>query len=233
MQVPESSYARDESVRQVYAVLGIPPEELAYTMASYSRSRRSFLESNSYITGQKAANFLETFYFAYGHRSIADMAHIPFAIENISILAAIEVVAEQLWDGQERSTRYQDFSVTGYCLPDEIKESDLAREYVRAADALFAAYESVSEAAYSYYRSTVEKPEGMEEKAFDRTMKARAFDVARYCLPLATHTSVGQITSARTLEHQISRLLSSPYGEIRRVAEAIRAAGRTATAKPA
>ena len=99
------SYARDETARKVFAVLGTPPEELAYTMASYSRSRRSFLESNRYITGQKAANFLETFYFAYGHRSIADMAHIPLAIENISILAAIEVVAEQLWDGQERSTR--------------------------------------------------------------------------------------------------------------------------------
>jgi len=55
------SYARDETARSVFAVLGIPPEELAYTMASYSRSRRSFLESNRYITGQKEANFLETF----------------------------------------------------------------------------------------------------------------------------------------------------------------------------
>ncbi len=124
------SYARDETARKVFAVLGNSPEELAYTMASYSRSRRSFLESNRYITGQKAANFLETFYFAYGHRSIADMAHIPLAIENISILAAIEVVAEQLWDGQERSTRYQDFTVTGYCVPQEIQEGTLQNEYV-------------------------------------------------------------------------------------------------------
>lgn len=232
MKMPESTYARDESVRQIYAVLGIPPEELAYTMASYSRSKRSFLESNSFITGQKAANFLETFYFAYGHRSIADMAHIPLAIENISILAAIEVVAEQLWDGQERSTRYQDFAITGYCLPDEVKEAGLADEYVCTADALFAAYQRVSEAAYEHYRSTVDKPEEMDEKSFERTMRARAFDVARYLLPLATNTSVGQITSARTLEHQISRLLSSPFGEVRRVAEAIREAGRTPARNP-
>ena len=168
---PESTFARDESARQIYAVLGIPPEELAYTMASYSRSRRSFLESNAFITDQKAANFLETFYFAYGHRSIADMAHIPLAIENISILAAIEVVAEQLWDGQERSTRYQDFAVTGYCLPDEIKGSELADDYILAADRLFDAYRRVSEATYEYYLETVEKPAEMEEKAFQRTMQ--------------------------------------------------------------
>lgn len=232
MEALQPSYARDETARNVFAVLGIPPEELAYTMASYSRSRRSFLESNRYITGQKAANFLETFYFAYGHRSIADMAHIPLAIENVSILAAIEVVAEQLWDGQERSTRYQDFAVTGYCVPQEIQNSEFAREYVAAADALFAAYEKVSEAVYDYYLETVERPESMDERAFTRTLKARAFDVGRYCLPLATHTSVGQITSARTLERQISRLLASPFGEVRRVAEAMREAGRAPARNP-
>ena len=48
-----------------------------------------------------------------------------------------------------------------------------------------------------------------------RTLKARAFDVARYLLPLATNTSLGQIVNARTLETQVSRLLSNPVAEIR------------------
>jgi len=39
--------------------------------------------------------------------------------------------------------------------------------------------------------------------------------VARYLLPLATNTSLGQIVSARTLETQVSRLLSHPAAEIR------------------
>jgi len=229
---PGSSYARDESARQVFAVLGIPPEELAYTMASYSRSRRSFLESNRYITSQKAAQFLETFYFAYGHKSIADMAHVPLAIENVSILAAIEIVAEALWDGQERSTRYQDFSVTGYLVPEEIKGSEFEGLYVETADALFAAYEKVSQAVYQHYLSHVPKPEGMDQTAFERTLRARAFDVARFLLPMATHTSVGQITSARTLERQISRLISSPYGEVRRIGEAMREAARRPARNP-
>ena len=34
--------------------------------------------------------------------------------------------------------------------------------------------------------------------------------MARYLLPLATNTSLGQIVNARTLETQVSRLLSHP-----------------------
>jgi len=55
----------------------------------------------------------------------------------------------------------------------------------------------------------------MKPEAYERTLKARAFDVARYLLPLATNTSLGQIVNARTLETQISRLLSHPTAEVR------------------
>ena len=36
--------------------------------------------------------------------------------------------------------------------------------------------------------------------AATRTLKARAFDITRYLLPLATNTSLGEIVNARTLE---------------------------------
>ena len=39
--------------------------------------------------------------------------------------------------------------------------------------------------------------------------------MARYLLPLATNTSLGQIVNARTLETQVSRLLSHPAAEVR------------------
>ena len=70
------------------------------------------------ISSQRAEQFLNTFYFQYGHRSIADLAHIPFAIERLSLLAAIVLVDEQRWDGQERSTRYQNFRKSGWYTPD-------------------------------------------------------------------------------------------------------------------
>ena len=103
---------------EVYAIFGAEPEVQAYAMAKYSRSSLSMKESLKEISTQKAEKFLNTFYFQYGHRSIADLAHIALAIEKLSILAAIVVADEQRWDGQERSTRYQDFRKSGYYIPD-------------------------------------------------------------------------------------------------------------------
>ncbi len=102
---------------EVYAVYGVEPEIQAYAMAKYSRSSLSMKESLREISSQKAEKFLNTFYFQYGHRSIADLAHIALAVERLSILAAIELADEQRWDGQERSTRYQDFKRSGYYTP--------------------------------------------------------------------------------------------------------------------
>jgi thymidylate synthase ThyX len=64
----------------------------------------------------------------------------------------------------------------------------------------------------------------MKPEAFDRTLRARAFDVARYLLPLAANTSLGQIVNARTLETQVSRLLSHPLAEVRELGERLREA---------
>lgn len=211
---------------RVYAVTGVPPEVQAYAMARYSRSARSMRESIEELSAQRAEEFLTTFYFQYGHRSIADLAHVAIAIEDISILAAIHVVDEPLWDGQERSTRYQDFRRSGYVVPDAVVASARAEEYHRAAYALFAGYEELSQQAFELLAAHYPRPEGMEPAAYRRTLRARAFDVARYLLPLATRTSVGQVTSARVLERQIARLLADPLPEARAIGEALRAACR-------
>ena len=84
---------------EVFAVHGADPEVLAYAMAKYSRSALSMKESLREISSQRAEQFLNTFYFQYGHRSIADLAHVAFAIERLSLLAAISLVDEQWWDG--------------------------------------------------------------------------------------------------------------------------------------
>ena len=85
---------------EVFAVYGAEPEVQAYAMAKYSRSALSMKESLKEISRQKAEKFLNTFYFQYGHRSIADLAHIALAVEKLSVLAAIAVADEQRWDGQ-------------------------------------------------------------------------------------------------------------------------------------
>ena len=142
---------------------GVEPEIQAYAMAKYSRSALSMKESLREISQQKAEKFLNTFYFQYGHRSIADLAHIALAIERLSILAAIAVADEQRWDGQERSTRYQDFKKSGYYAPDFGEDSRSQDSFYReTVDSLFAEYESLSESMFLYLASITPKPDGDE-----------------------------------------------------------------------
>jgi thymidylate synthase ThyX len=199
----------------VFAVHGADPEVLAYAMAKYSRSALSMRESLSEISAQRAEQFLNTFYFQYGHRSIADLAHIAFAVERLSLLAAILLVDEQRWDGQERSTRYQNFLKSGWYFPNFGSDSASAQLYSDTINNLFATYQRTTAAVLEALRRRVPCPETLKPEAYERTLKARAFDVARYLLPLATNTSLGQIVNARTLETQVSRLLSHPVAEVR------------------
>ena len=199
---------------EVYAVYGVEPEVQAYAMAKYSRSALSMKESLREINRQKAEKFLDTFYFQYGHRSIADLAHIALAIERLSILGAIAVADEQRWDGQERSTRYQDFQKSGYYTPDFGTEQ--ARNLYRdTVEGLFSVYEALSERMWLYLAEITPKPAEVKQDAYERALRARAFDISRYLLPLATNTSLGEIVNARTLETQVARLLSHTHQEIR------------------
>ena len=217
------------STTEVYAVFGAEPEVLAYAMAKYSRSSLSMKESLKEISQQKAEKFLNTFYFQYGHRSIADLAHIALAIEKLSILAAIVVADEQRWDGQERSTRYQDFRKSGYYTPEFGGDSQARELYRKTIGNLFSAYESISETTFRYLVEITPKPADMKQEAYERTLRARAFDIARYLLPLATNTSLGEIVNARTLEMQVSHLLSHTHAEVRSLGELLKKAALSAS----
>jgi thymidylate synthase ThyX len=209
---------------EVYAVYGAEPEVQAYAMAKYSRSALSMKESLKEISQQKAEKFLNTFYFQYGHRSIADLAHIALAIEKLSILAAIAVADEQRWDGQERSTRYQDFRTSGYFTPDFGDDRQAAGLYEQTINHLFSEYEALSERVLRYLCDITPRPAEMKQEAYDRALRARAFDISRYLLPLATNTSLGEIVNARTLETQLSHLLSHTHREVRHLGELLKQA---------
>ena len=226
MTKPEPTFkntsAPDSPSVEVFAVYGVEPEVQAYAMAKYSRSALSMKESLKEITAQKAEKFLNTFYFQYGHRSIADLAHIALAIEKLSILAAIAVADEQRWDGQERSTRYQDFKKSGYYVPDFGGDEQARTLYRNTMDGLFEVYEALSQRIYEYLAEITPRPEPMKPEAYERTLRARAFDISRYLLPLGTNTSLGEIVNARTLESQVAHLLSHTHEEIRHLGELLK-----------
>src|SRR5215472_229475 len=125
--------------KRVLSISPMPPEKCAYALARYSRSPDSIRQSVDWVRSHDSQKFLESFYFQYGHASIADLGHIVMCFEGVSELAATEVEDEPLWDGQARSSRYQDFSKSGYIVAPEFDEAQAAR-YDAAGRALVDAY---------------------------------------------------------------------------------------------
>lgn len=198
----------------------LPPEKCAYALARYSRSPDSIRQSLDWVRSHDSQKFLESFYFQYGHASIADLGHVVMCFEGISELAATESEDEQLWDGQARSSRYQNFSTSGFVTPPEFTpvEQDL---YQQAARGLLDGYRQIHDAMVEHLSAKLPCPPEMKPDAYRRNIAARAFDVARYLLFWGIPTGVGQVTSIRTLERQIRRLKSSPFAEIRSLAAEI------------
>ena len=104
----------------------MPPEKSAYALARYSRSADSIRQSIDWVRSHNSQSFLESFYFQYGHQSIADLGHTVLCFEGISELAASEIEDETLWDGQAKSSRYQDFSKSGFITPPELSGEEAA-----------------------------------------------------------------------------------------------------------
>jgi thymidylate synthase ThyX len=201
----------------------MPPEKSAYALARYSRSPDSIRDSIEWVRTHDSMKFLESFYFQYGHASIADLGHTVMCFEGISELAATEIEEEPLWDGQAKSSRYQDFSKSGFITPPELTGEHCAA-YQSAGNALLAAYAKVNELAFARLTEQLPRPDDMKPEAYRRNLAARAFDVARYLLFWGVPTNVGQVASIRTIEKQIRRLKGSEYAELRSLGEEIASA---------
>src|SRR6202789_2126543 len=127
----------------------MPPEKSAYALARSSRSADSIRDSIAWVRTHNSQQYIESYYFQYGHQSIADLGHTILCFEGISELAASEIEDEVLWDGQAKSSRYQDFSKAGFITPPELDSEGVAR-YEAAGNALLAAYADVHERAQEH-----------------------------------------------------------------------------------
>jgi thymidylate synthase ThyX len=207
-------------VKRVLTIAPMPPEKSAYALARYSRSADSIRESIEWVRSHDSTKFLESFYFQYGHASIADLGHAVLCFEGISELAATVIEEETLWDGQAKSSRYQDFSKSGFITPVEFSDEEVA-VYRKTGQAMLDAYGEVKRRAFDCLAARLPRPAEMKPDAYERNLSARAFDVARYLLFWGVPTNVGQVTSIRTLEKQIRRLRASEYAELQSLGEEI------------
>lgn len=211
--------------REVFAITGLSPEVQAVAFAKYSRSQESVKTTIDELTDEKSAEFHEKWVLGYGDASVADMAVLAIALENVSMIASKAVEDFRLASYQEKSTRYVPFDPTRYHRPAHfLADPQLAQTYTSAIEDLMNGYTHILEQMKEYFRAKYPKPEEMADKPYESRLRARALDVARYVLPVATLTNFGMIASAREIRYMISRLRSSPFQEVRDIAEEIQRA---------
>jgi len=198
------------------------PSINAFLGARYSRSADPVIDiaKEVYVSGKDAAKRLESIFYNYGHKSVGDMADLFLCLENIPIfLAQRFFYSNPVHAGQERSTRYQDFSIPKFIkLPSHIKINP----------ALSEEYESIYFKALDNYSSLKDKTEQafidnyeVNDKPGEQAMKARVFDTIRYFLPVGLQTSIGVVMSARSWSERISYYRASKFIVERELGELI------------
>jgi thymidylate synthase ThyX len=208
------------------------PEVLAMLQAMYSRSGMSIKDRLAVFAGdervsteERLKNNMQTYYVGYGHASIADMANVAVFVENVSMLAAKAIQDDPLYNGQERSTRYQDFGTVPYLAADPTV-SNLNERW----RSLYAYFQPKVE-TYFFDKYLDPEPFMSEEELrgpkrnalWAKTVKAMAFDVTRSLLPCGATTSLSVYMSLRRFRHLVKRLITHPLPEVRGIAVKINA----------
>ena len=207
----------------ISAIDPMPAEPAAYALGMFSRSAGSLEDNLRYVHQKNTAQFYEQFYWSYGHASLGDLTATTSSTRGVSSLAAIELEDDQLWGGQEQSSRYQDMTTPRYVLPTPLAGSSAEDTFHTAIHRLYHAYQTFLPRIIRQLQTENPRPDTLSIDAYDRAIKARAFDVVRYFLPLAQRTNVGQVLTLRVLERQIRRMLASPFEELRWIGGELRA----------
>lgn len=217
--------------RQAKVILVCPkttigPQELAMIQSLYSRDPSSILSHLLEVAEKGAEKFMAQFYVGYGHKSIGDCGNILIAFEGVSMLAAKAIQDSQLYNGQEASTRYMDFSENEFLVSvgarligtREIQES--WREFYSRNSPIVFEYLKQTH-PYSDYAQHCETDEARKKDIalWEKTLKARTFDIMRGFLPAGAATFLSWWTSISHAGDHLSWLRCHALQEVREIAQ--------------
>ncbi|HSN98408.1 MAG TPA: FAD-dependent thymidylate synthase, partial [Candidatus Nanopelagicales bacterium] len=249
MALDESAQARiaphvSSLTADVFALSGLPEEVIAVLFAYYSRSRDDLRTNLAKLladqeldvaeparrafglASEKARSFHEKWVVGYGHASVAEHAVVHLAVENVSIIASKAIEDLRLGSYTEKSTRYVVFDQSSFVDLPELPEPLRAR-YQASCARLFATYVDLMPKVMDALRARVPRAEGTSEPAHAAAIRAQACDLLRGLLPAGAQTNLGLTANARALEILLSKMLSSPLAEVRRVGAEMRDASLT------
>lgn len=190
----------------------IGPEAGAMMQALHSRSIGGFDHNFEIVAKRGAENFMKTTYVGYGHKSIGDCGSITVFIEGVSMLCAKAIQDWPLYNGQEASTRYIDFSKQPFMSP--IPDSGILER-------LRSTYLMVRDALPTHLMRQFHQEEGESDKMYEKNINARAFDIARSLLPAGATTNLAWHSTIRQMGDHLDLLRHHPLEEVRIVAHQI------------
>ena len=230
--MPHSSDRAAANHRRIYPLSprDLTEEQIAVTFAMTSRSPEPFDEIAQRVTEESAASFNERWVVGYGHASVAEHAVLHLAVENISRLACDTLEDNRLASYTEKSSRYQVIDPDSFHVPQELDSSPALREtYITTCRNLFATYQKLLDGVLDHLRSALPRRNDERDSAYNLRLRRLATDACRAILPSATLTNVGVTANARTLEHAITKLMSSTLQEERDIGLQLREQGRNIT----
>lgn len=209
----------------------MPPEVAAALFSRYSRSSRPLrivlAKEFSGADRIKARSFFDRVLAEYGDDSVAQLGVVYLACEMVSVLTTKDIEDGRLGAYIEKSTRYVDFSqkVNNHYLyfePPELKKAKLDKSYKKLMDQTFDLYVELTQATREYLRNVYPYKEGIDEKVYLASIRAKAFDIVRSILPMSTLTNTGLTLSGQAAENMLNKMYISPLWETRVLASELK-----------
>lgn len=214
--IPEFGLAGLEDSKSKIRVFTLPmePDEkkasiMAYSGARYSRSIESIInilkEVFSKYGGAGAAKRIENIVHGYGHASVADMSHNMIYVENVPMVTAMRFFyLNYKQDGQERSTRFQNFSSPNFY---PCSDEKISGRYDELLHSQIIAYNDLLDETTSTFEKYFEVD--VNDETQRGALNARSFDTLRHLLPMGMRTNFCAIMSSRDWARYISLMRGS------------------------
>jgi len=208
---------------RIYPLKDLPPEVIAVAFAKCSRSAEPFDEIAQELSSEKSADFHEKWVVNFGHGSIAEHAFMNIAIENVSLIAVECIQSNRLGSYTEKSSRYQIYNRERIYTPKIFnQDQEIKKSYLAAINQLFDVYEKsikpVRKAIGRIYPNRNNDP----EEIWQAKIKSKWIDICRFLLPNCVLANLGASMNARSWEYAITKMLSHPLEEVRKIGQDIK-----------
>ncbi len=205
-------------------------EVVVALMARYSRAKLPLREvwvREFFGNDEQAGVLLRRVTTEFGDDSVLQLGTVSMMCEMVSQLGVKAIEDGRLGAYLEKSTRYVNLGekVNGHYLyfrpPEIMQDEEMGERYEVVMDEAFETYQKAYLATVEYLQNKIPKKDEEKDAVYKAAVRAKALDLVRVFLPMATLTNVGFTMSAQSLEHMVNKMAASNLQEVQWLGEEI------------